>query len=134
LSSLFAGRLLTLKLAFGLGAESGLLAFPVASSLFAFRNANRLGGNALGVAFRSFANSFAFGAVFLLAHILGAMHTAGRALAVNCALGAFRLFAFHLAFRALANRMALCRALWVVALPFAKGMALGSIGNCSHDG
>jgi len=135
---LLAGGLLALHLALGLGAVGGLDALVVALELLADRAALGLGGRAGGVALSRGTDGLALGAVLLLAEVLGAADRANGALAVHSALGASGLLAAHLALGASANGVANSRALGVVALPLALGVALLSVhsadGQEAEDG
>jgi len=81
------------------------------------------------VASSRLANSLALVASQLLAGVLGASDGAHRSLAMNGALGARYLFAFHLALRACANRVANSRALRIVAHPLAHRVARTGSGK-----
>jgi len=119
-----ASRALALKLTFGLRAEGGLLAFPVAFHLLAHWRAGRLGGDATGVAFRRSADSFTLWATLLFAHVFRAADTAFRSFTMNSASGTGRLFTLDFASGALTHRVALCRAHRIVALPATFRVAL----------
>jgi len=121
-----ASRTLALELALWLGAQSGLLAFPVAFHLLAHWRASGSWGDAACVALRRSTNSLALWATLLFAHIFRAANTAFRSFTVNSAGCTRRLFALDLALGALAHRVALCRANWVVALPATFRVALSS--------
>jgi len=112
-----ASWLLAQQLAFGLGAESGLLAFPIAFGLLAKGEASWLGSDAGCAALGWATNGLALRAIVLLAHILGAAHAALRSLALNGAFSGLQLFTLHLAFGASANGVALSRAHGIVTLP-----------------
>jgi len=72
------------------------------------------------------ANGLALGTIFLLAIVLGATNAASGTFAVYDALSTGSLFAFHLALRTSAHRVADSRASWVIALPAARRVALFS--------
>jgi hypothetical protein len=112
------------KLAFGLGAQSGGLAFPGTLGLLAQRSAVGFGGSAGGSADGGTADSFTGWAVIHFAHFLGATDRADGFFAVNFTFGAFRGFAVHLAFGASAHRVAFGGAHWVVTQPLALRVAL----------
>jgi hypothetical protein len=121
---LLARRSLALQLALGLGAVGRFYALVEASEFLADRLASGLRSLAGGVATGRLADRLALGASFLLALVLGATDGADRLLAVNRALSAGRLLALHLAFGALAHRVANGRASGVITLPLALGVAL----------
>jgi len=121
---LLARCLLALQLALGLGAVGRLNALVEASEFLADRGALGLRSLAGGVATSRLADRLAFGAAFLLALVLGAADGADGLLAVDGALSASGLLALHLAFRALAHRVANGRASGVITLPLALGVAL----------
>jgi hypothetical protein len=118
-----AGGLLALELALGLGAVGGLGTLVGAGELFANGLALGFWGSASSVADGGLADRLALGASVLLALLLGAADRANGLLAMNSALGARSLLALHLAFRSLAHRVANGRALRVIALPLAVGVA-----------
>jgi len=118
-----AHRLLALEFALGAGAVGGLQALLAAVQLLAHRRALRLGSHASGVATGRLADGLALVASELLASVLGAADGAHRSLAVNSALSAGNLLAFHLALGASAHRVADGRALGVIAHPLADWMA-----------
>ena len=103
------------KLAFGLGAQSGGLAFPGALGLLAERSTVGFGGGAGSSADSGAAHGFTGWAVIHLAHFFGATDRAHGFFAVNFTFGAFGRFAVHLAFRASAHGVALGGADRVVA-------------------
>lgn len=115
--------LFTSQLALGLRTGFRLGAFPVAVGFFTDRAALRLRGSASGVANSGRANSFTLGARVLFTHILGAADGASGLLAVNGALGTRGFLAFHLATRALADRVANSGANRIITLPSAKRVA-----------
>jgi len=119
-----ASGLLADELALGAGAESGLLALPVALGLLAHRGALGLGGSAGSTALSRSADSLALGAVSRLAEILGATNVALRLVAVDLACSARGLLAVHLALWSLAHRVAHSRARRIIALPSALRVAL----------
>jgi len=115
--------LLALQFALGAGAVGGLHALLAAVQLFADRGALGLGSHAGGVAASRLAHGLALVAGVQLASVLGASNGANRSFAMNSALGAGNLLAFHFALRASAHRMADSRALRVVTHPLASRMA-----------
>jgi len=121
---LLASGSLALQLALGALAVRWLHALVVAFKFLAHRRATGFGGGAGGVALSRRAHGLAFRAVFLLTVVLRAADRAHRTLAVHCALGAGGLLASHFTLGACAHGVAHCRALRVVALPTALGMAL----------
>jgi len=124
-----AGWLLAHELALGAGAQSGLLALPVALGLLAHRSAHSIGSSACGTALSRSTDSLALGAVIGLAQILGATNIALRLVAMNLAGGTGGLLAMNLALRALAHRVALSRARGVITLPSALRVALCWCGS-----
>jgi len=124
------------ELALGAGAESGLLALPVALGVLAHGSADGVGGNARGTALSGSADSLALRAVSLGAEILGAADVALRLVAVDLALGAGGLLAVNLALGALADRVALSGADGVIALPTAGRVAVlggsGGLDRCDE--
>ena len=112
------------ELAFGLGAESGGLAFPGALGFLAERSTVGFGGSAGSSADSGAADGFTGWAVVHFAHLLGASDRADGFFAVNFTFGAFRGFAVHLAFGASAHRVAFGGADGVVAQPLALRVAL----------
>jgi len=130
---LLASRALALQLALGLGAVGRLDALVLAVEFLAHRAAFGLGSGASGVALSRVADGLARRASLLLAVVLGAADRANRALAVHDAFSASSLFASHLALRARAHRVADSRALRIIALPAAHGVALLGSRN-SDDG
>jgi hypothetical protein len=131
---LLARGFLALQLALGAGAVGGLDALVVALELFAHWRALGLGRGAGSVALGGRADGLALGAVLLLAVVLGAADGADGALAVDGALGAGGLLATHLALGAGTHGVADGRALWVIALPAALGMALLSSDHRQREG
>jgi len=133
-----ACRLLAHQLALGAGAQSGLLALPLALGLLAHGSADSVGSGTGGTALSRSAHSLALRAVSLLAHVLRAAHVALRLVTVNLAGSAGSLLAVDLALRSLANRMALCWAHRVIALPAALRVAvtlhLGGHLSGGHEG
>lgn len=94
--TVIAARLLTGKLALGLGAESWSAALPCALGGFAQGRAVGFGGSASSAANGGAADGLALGAssltfTFHFAHFLGAADRADRLLAVNFAFGTFTL-------------------------------------------
>jgi len=123
-----ASGLLAHELALGAGAESGLLALPVALGLLAHGGADSVGCSACSAALGRSADGLALGAIIRLAQILGAANVALRLVAVNLAGSARSLLAVNLALGSFAHRVASSGALRVIALPSALGVALG--GSC----
>lgn len=103
------------QLALGLRAQLRGLAFPSALGFLAERRALGFGGGAGSSADGGTADSFAFGAVSALAHLLGASHRADGFLAVNFAFGTGTRFAVHLALGSGADGMAFGRAHGIIA-------------------
>jgi len=121
---LLASRTLALQLALRALAVRWLHALVVAFKFLAHRRATGFGGGAGSVALSRRAHSLALRAVFLLAVVLGATNRAHGTLAVDCAFGAGRLLAAHLALGTSAHGVADGRALRVIALPAALRVAL----------
>jgi len=119
-----ASRTFAHEFALRLGASDGLLALPVALGGFAHRSTNSVGGFALSTAVSWGANSFALGAILLLAEILRATNIALRLVAVNLALSTLSLLAVNLALRTFAHWVAHSRTHWVIALPSAFRVAI----------
>jgi hypothetical protein len=127
-----AGRLLADELALRTRAESRLLALPVALGLLAHWGADSVRGSASSTALSRGAHSLALRAVSRFAQILRAANVALRLIAVNLASSARGLLAVNLALRALADRVALSRAGWVIALPSALRMARSGLSINLH--
>jgi len=123
---LLASWLLALQLALGLLAVGGLDALVVALQLFAHGRALGLGSRASGVALGGGTHCLALGAVFLLAVVLGAANRANGAFAVHHTFGALGLFTSHFTLGSCTDGVANSRALRIIALPSALGMALFS--------
>ena len=116
-------RIFANKLAFGLGAVR-LMAFPIAFRFFANRLAFGLGSLAMSNAMRLFADSYALRAVEHLATFVRAFDFTFRFFAFDIANCVFRFGTGSMAFRRLADWIADCRAMRIVAFPGALGMAL----------
>jgi len=127
-----AGGLVAHELTLGAGAESRLLALPLALGLLAHRSADGVGGSAGGTALSRGTHSLALGAVSLLAEVLGAANVTLGLVAVDLAGGAGGLLAVNLALRSLTYRVALSRAHWIITLPAAIRVAITLSG--SHEG
>jgi len=133
-----AGGLVAHELTLGAGAESRLLALPLALGLLAHRSADGVGGSAGGTALSRGTHSLALGAVSLLAEVLGAANVTLGLVAVDLAGGAGGLLTMNLALRSLAYRVALSRAYGIIALPSTFRMAVafsgGDEGQSSQEG
>jgi len=131
----FTGGLVALEFALGLGAGGGLLALPVTLGFLAHGSADGFRGNTAGTAVGWGANSFALGAIVLLAHILGTTDVTLGLITVNLALGTGSLLTLDLAFGTFADRVALGRAHGVIALPSALRVAFSiNFHHGSTDG
>jgi len=128
------GRLLTHELTLRTRAQSRLLALPLALGVLAHRSADSVGGGTGSTALGRGAHSLALGAISLLAHILRATNVALRLVTVNLAGSAGSLLAVNLALRSLADRMALSRTHWVIALPATLRVAVSLYLSGGHEG
>jgi hypothetical protein len=115
-------RVLANQFTFGFRA-SGFVAFPVALGLFTDGFALRFRSLAMGDAVRLFANSDALRAVEHFAAFVGALDFALRLLAFDITDSVFWLSAGSVALGRLTDGIADCRAVGVIALPGALGMA-----------
>jgi len=114
---------LALQFALRTSAVGGLDALLAAVQLLANRSALGLRSHAGSVASGWLADGLASVASGQFASILGASNRADWALAMNGALSARYLLAFHFALRSGANRVAYSRALGVIAHPLAHWVA-----------
>jgi len=129
----FASGTLALQLALGLGTVDWLSTLALAVELFAHWSALWLWSDTGGVAAGRLADGLTLRAAILLAQVLGAADCADWTFAVDCALRAGYLFTLHLALGASTHWVAHSRAGWVIALPFAHGVALLSGGNSQNQ-
>jgi len=129
---LLASRTLTLQFALGFLTVGWLDTLVLAIKFLANRAAFGFRSRAGGVALSGSADSFALRAGTLLAIILGATNGANRTFAVYGTFSAGDFFASHFASRTRADRVADSRALRIIALPAALGVALLSRSNSSQ--